>query len=1729
MEPLKLAGRYEITRELGRGGMGIVYLARDPILDRMVAIKTLRSQKLDAESQERFDREARAIAKMDHPGIVQIFDIGRTEEGSYFVMSFVDGQSLREHIEASDLEVYELLELGSQVAEALAFSHSKGIVHRDIKPENIMVFGEKGKRRAKLMDFGISLANKDSRLTDANSIFGTLVYLPPESILSRPIGPGSDIYSLGAVLYEALTGQLPFDGDPNSILMKIVNAEPKGIRSLNPKVDALTEALVLNCLAKTALARPRSAGALAAALNEHATELREGKPPGSAERESERREMVGRKDAWLDLTLSLRRALNGVAHLALIEGDTGFGKSTLLSELSRFARGRGATVLSGRCVERSDPSSPFQAFGDALSEFLRGVCLDPEVRPTEVLGDLLPGLSRLFPQIAIPEGAPAAQISSNEGPPSGAAALDLIANAVGRIADVTPLVLFLEDLDQADVSIQALHYIFRRRPAAKLFLVGTYALGEMDKDHALHKLLKALGGERRVTRIALTPLSEVETGELMEHLTTAELPPEAVHAVHDLSGGNPLFVVDLVNSLIETDQLKDVSGLGTKIDMPDSLRRLCEDRIGALSDPDRAVLVTAAVLGSVFNPDVLCELDPATGVEDRIDSLIARRIFREEGETSQARIAFCSTLFRDVVYRGIPPLKRRGLHRRVADQLKLRTKRPDKAAAQLYEHLNAANDPTAAAPFAVVAARTALAAGSHEDAFRFARCAVEAVRDDRYAGEASVAGEAMLVWASCSEALGDVSGALDRSRIAAEEFDTAETGVLRLEAIKVGAEIAISHLRLDEARATAMLGQREARAGGERLMEREFTQSLERIEILREGGAPVITGSVPLATRSAQDLVEAEYLAAEEEYSRAAGLKDSTAVACALLPLSDLARRLGRHQTGLGFIAAAQSLISDKDALELAHLLSAQGSTFLALGRLQEAVEACEKGLQAMSSLPSEARGAFAPTFPVHQRLVEALAEALIAMGRGRDAGPLLEKESGLRAEDKSVGPGRLLVELQLHLALSNLPQAEETLKRIDGFADLSVPTAARACALSARLSLYTGRADRAQSDAERGLTLIEDYHDTDLHASLRLALGQALLAQEQASAAEEAFLFANRAAELSEARLLTVDAQLGLSSTHVARGRFLAAEVAARIAGRFALDAGARPRDIESHKVLAEAYAAAENLHGAEKELEAARALALALDLATTVIDCDLALAAIARRMGRHEVARRLAFDANKNAADLGDMSRLCRATMELGAVERVLSHFEQARTELERALTTSLMAGSEALSARIHLEYGGCLLDAGDSASARREAEAIGQAGGEGGVPASLGLDALLLKVECDVADGPAMVGLSSIQGKLAVATDPLSRARMLIRAADAVAGSSREQALSWLGQARETTEIAEAYGIAALAHGGISEIRFREGDLNEALVQARQENEWLSRSGNAAGVVRNRIRMAHCYLRTGDCEQALGWLGQSELIDLEPALAFERAYMACGIHMVAGRLAQAVEELAHLLSLAEKVQPFGPLRAQFARAALAQQLEGSTTDTSSVRSALDLVRRPFHDFVRLATLQADVLDARISLRRGGAEPALVLASSARDGLQSLGRLVQAAEADLVAIEALAWEDPGRALSACVSVNEFASANSLNVLLAEALLLTARIQRTPRSVSEGLEMARLIGSPWIVARLASIGLDCEPANQEWIDLKNQSLGSLGAHTTPVVQAEIAAAVCAGAASFGAPRPTEV
>jgi len=246
--------RYDIVRPLGSGGMGEVYLARDRTLGRDVALKVLRSQYAgDRESAERFKREATSAAGLSHPNIVQVYDLGDTEDGSsYIAMEYVPGGTLKDRIvEEGPLDARLAAGYGYQVAEALGAAHAKGVVHRDIKPQNVLITASGG---AKVADFGIARAASASAdaQTKTGTVMGTAGYMSPEQALGRPATPKSDLYSLGVVLYEALTGTLPFTADnPIAVSMKHVNEAPRPPKDLNPAVPDGMNALVMKLLSKS--------------------------------------------------------------------------------------------------------------------------------------------------------------------------------------------------------------------------------------------------------------------------------------------------------------------------------------------------------------------------------------------------------------------------------------------------------------------------------------------------------------------------------------------------------------------------------------------------------------------------------------------------------------------------------------------------------------------------------------------------------------------------------------------------------------------------------------------------------------------------------------------------------------------------------------------------------------------------------------------------------------------------------------------------------------------------------------------------------------------------------------------------------------------------------------------------------------------------------------------------------------------------------------------------------------------------------------------------------------------------------------------------------------------------------------------------------------------------------------------------------------------------------------
>jgi serine/threonine-protein kinase len=266
----KLAERYEVLAELGRGGMGVVYRARDPLLNREVALKVVSSAELTADTEERFQREAQIVAQMDHPGIVPIYDLGRHEGSLFFVMPLVLGTNLRHLLWEGSLRLGEVLDIAIQVADALDYSHSRGVVHRDIKPENIMVARSNGEGvRVRVMDFGLAHMTTESRLTKTGTLIGTVAYLSPEQVGARAFDGRTDIYSLGTVVYECLSGEPPFSGEVQSILYRIVHEVPQPPRALGAEVREEFQQVVLQCLEKDPAKRPQKAGHVSEALRRH--------------------------------------------------------------------------------------------------------------------------------------------------------------------------------------------------------------------------------------------------------------------------------------------------------------------------------------------------------------------------------------------------------------------------------------------------------------------------------------------------------------------------------------------------------------------------------------------------------------------------------------------------------------------------------------------------------------------------------------------------------------------------------------------------------------------------------------------------------------------------------------------------------------------------------------------------------------------------------------------------------------------------------------------------------------------------------------------------------------------------------------------------------------------------------------------------------------------------------------------------------------------------------------------------------------------------------------------------------------------------------------------------------------------------------------------------------------------------------------------------------------------
>src|SRR6476659_9889311 len=584
----KLSDRYDIRSELGRGGMGVVYRAHDPLLNREVAIKLIPPTLLSPETEQRFQREAQLVAQMDHPAIVPIFDFGKHEGSLFFVMPVVEGTNLRWFQREAALTLGEVLDIGIQVAEALKYSHSRGVFHREIKPENIMVVrDDRSRRRVRIMDFGLARGATESRITKTGTIAGTLSYMSPEQVAATAIDHRTDIYSLGTVLYECATGEPPFSGELQSILYRIVHEIPQSPRLLGADINEQLEEVILACIAKDPAKRLHHASEVADALRRCQTGLQQsdlGKSVVMTKTLILPRvalsPFIGREKEQAELQKRLNAAISGECQFVVLSGEPGVGKTRLLDEIENLAKARKLLVLHGRSIEQ-DGAFPYQGFCEAIQEYFRQ--RDSTSSPENLidLSDVAPDLVSLFPMLTeISEIRTAAtgdsklsQLGGSQGPENRTQIFELLARTITRLSAGKPLILFLEDLHAAEISIEALQYIVRRLGPTPTLIVGTYRSSEVDnKNHPLVRMLETFRGDRRFSAIALGPFSPSEHRLFLETLIGGpKLADNLVAKMYEATEGNPFFTKELVRSLLDSGGIsKDQTGawsLGASTDL----------------------------------------------------------------------------------------------------------------------------------------------------------------------------------------------------------------------------------------------------------------------------------------------------------------------------------------------------------------------------------------------------------------------------------------------------------------------------------------------------------------------------------------------------------------------------------------------------------------------------------------------------------------------------------------------------------------------------------------------------------------------------------------------------------------------------------------------------------------------------------------------------------------------------------------------------------------------------------------------------------------------------------------------------------------------------------------------------------------------------------------------------------------------------------------------------------
>ncbi len=652
--PIQDLGLYRLSKELGRGGMGVVYSARHTVTGDVLALKLLPA--VDGESLHRFKREFRSMREVTHPNLIGLRELKQEGDQWFFTMDIVENpRTFKEFVRpGGHLHLKRLRNALVQLCEGIHRLHSQDILHRDLKPSNVLI-DDKG--RVVILDFGLvsELRRSDQTLT-VESVSGTPAYMSPEAAGLEDESFASDWYAVGVMLYEALSGKLPFTGSALQILKKKRTQSAPALAEMDARVEPL-RSLCMRLVSRSPEERP-SYTEICHALGKVASPVRAESAP------SER--LVGRE--WQLSTLRsyfARMEQESEPAVVFVSGKSGEGKSALVAKfLSELRAESRVTVLEGRCYDRE--SVPFKALDsliDALASYLRTI--EP-VDSASLLPDDTGILARVFPvltRVDVVEMRPAPDISALDEHQIRKRAFAALKRLLRNLSTRVSLVLFSDDLQWGDVeSAYALLEIFSGDEIPRILFVGSYRSDEFDSSPFLNTWESSFSKlEQRASsfHVEVGPLGTRECSSLVRDQLPTLQPrdlPKLVDEILEETAGNAFFVSELLESL----QIRD--GQIHRIPMASLLK----EKLRTLPVNARAILAMLAVSGQAMQVgELLQSLQLGANAHSTLSSMRNRRLVRFLDDDQLGRIDTYHDKIRETTLASMDPAERPTLHKQL--------------------------------------------------------------------------------------------------------------------------------------------------------------------------------------------------------------------------------------------------------------------------------------------------------------------------------------------------------------------------------------------------------------------------------------------------------------------------------------------------------------------------------------------------------------------------------------------------------------------------------------------------------------------------------------------------------------------------------------------------------------------------------------------------------------------------------------------------------------------------------------------------------------------------------------------------------------------------------------------------------------------------------------------------------------------------------------------------------